>query len=74
MEKDYYKILGVTKDASQDDIKKAFQSVSISSQFSKSWNLTRLAHYLFNMGMSQSKYPFIKRLIHFLSFSLVWCC
>uniref|UniRef100_A0A453R4H7 J domain-containing protein n=1 Tax=Aegilops tauschii subsp. strangulata TaxID=200361 RepID=A0A453R4H7_AEGTS len=28
MEKDYYKILGVTKDASQDDIKKAFQSLA----------------------------------------------
>jgi molecular chaperone DnaJ len=27
--KDYYKILGVPKDASQDDIKKAFHSVSI---------------------------------------------
>ncbi|VAI84256.1 unnamed protein product [Triticum turgidum subsp. durum] len=28
MERDYYKILGVTKDASQDDIKKAFQSLA----------------------------------------------
>ena len=61
MERDYYKILGVTKDASQDDIKKAFQSVSILSQFSKYWNLTRLAHYLFDMAMSLSKYPYIKR-------------
>jgi len=29
IEKDYYKILGVPKDASQDDIKKVFHSVSI---------------------------------------------
>ena len=29
IEKDYYKILGVPKDASHDDIKKTFHSVSI---------------------------------------------
>jgi hypothetical protein len=31
MDKDYYKILGVPRDASQDDIKKAFHSVSITT-------------------------------------------
>jgi preprotein translocase subunit Sec63 len=50
MEKDYYKILGVPKDASQDDIKKAFHSVSIPSQF-RNLNLTRLAHCFLNMAM-----------------------
>jgi preprotein translocase subunit Sec63 len=28
-EKDYYKILGVPKDASQEEIKRAFHSVSV---------------------------------------------
>lgn len=35
-EKDYYKILGVPKDASQEEIKKAFHSVSVTLQFSLS--------------------------------------
>ena len=29
--KDYYKVLGVNKDATQDDIKKAFRKLSVKS-------------------------------------------
>ena len=73
IDKDYYKILGVPKDASQDDIKKAFHSVSfitvqnILRYLWLSYDLFVQDEHVINLTFLESVIPFSSVLLSFVS-------